>query len=93
MLVLSAVYNSDYTKHLVPAEKLKRLLTRTIKFLRDLAPISPTCSIDCNILEAIERTLFGRPPQLLHEGAEPMEHDNTSSAHSSFRDTTDPSPR
>lgn len=58
MLVLSATYNSLYLKQLVPEDKFKALLKRTIKFLRRLAPISPTSRADCLILEKFEKTLF-----------------------------------
>jgi hypothetical protein len=60
MLVLSATYSSPYLKQLVPEDKFKALLKRTIKFLRRLAPISPTSRADCLILEKFETTLF--PP-------------------------------
>jgi hypothetical protein len=58
MLVLSATYNSGYLRRLVPEDKFKALLNRTIKFLRRLAPISPTSRADCLILEKFEKTLF-----------------------------------
>jgi hypothetical protein len=58
MLVLSATYNSIYLRKLVPEDKFKALLKRTINFLRRLAPISPTSRADCHILEGFEKTLF-----------------------------------
>ena len=61
MLVLSAAYNRLSLNKLVPMERFQGLLRRTIGFLRRLGPISPTCAIDCQILEKIHRTLFGVP--------------------------------
>jgi hypothetical protein len=58
MLVLSATYSSPYLNRLVPHDRFKTLLLRTIKFLRRLSPISPTCRADCLILEKFEKTLF-----------------------------------
>ncbi|OCK73945.1 hypothetical protein K432DRAFT_218789 [Lepidopterella palustris CBS 459.81] len=49
MLVLAAVYRSRL-KELVSFEILDALLTRTIKFLRRLAPNSPTLKLDADIL-------------------------------------------
>lgn len=84
MLVLSAVYNSEYMKTLVPEHKFKKLLQRTIGFLRRLSPISPTCSADCVILEKFQHTLFGVGEELkgvyANEGVEPMSASNSFSA-------------
>jgi hypothetical protein len=60
MLVLAAVYKSrlrtvvGLSKHTVDA-----LLTRTIKFLRRLAPNSPTLKIDAQILENTQKFING----------------------------------
>ncbi|KXT04056.1 hypothetical protein AC578_4909 [Pseudocercospora eumusae] len=84
MLVLSAVYNSEYMKTLVPEHEFKRLLQRTIGFLRRLSPISPTCSADCVILEKFQHTLFGVGEDLkgvyVNEGVEAMSASNSFSA-------------
>lgn len=61
MLVLSATWRNDHMRKLIDSERFKRLLRRTIRFLCKLAPISPTCKLDCSILEKIERILFGIP--------------------------------
>jgi len=62
MLVMSATYWNRYLKKLVPADRFQVLLQRTITFLRRLGPISPTCTVDCSILEKLQRQLFGIPP-------------------------------
>lgn len=84
MLVLSATYYNNYLKKLVPPERFQRLLERTISFLRRLAPISPTCNIDCGILEKIHRQLFDIPQDVKHfyrnEGVEPMSASHSFSA-------------
>lgn len=49
MLVLAATHNS-WLKPLIPREELDRLLDRTINFLDDLAPISPTMKANAAIL-------------------------------------------
>lgn len=76
MLVLSATYYNNYLNKLVPPERFQMLLERTISFLRRLGAISPTCSIDCGILEKIHRQLFGIPQDAKHfyrnEGVEPL---------------------
>lgn len=81
MLVLAASYNS-YLKTFIPEERFRNLLERTITFLRRLAPISTTCTLDCSILEKINRLLFPTPPDVKqvyrNEGYEPQ------SAHTSF---------
>lgn len=58
MLVLSAAYNSKILKQLVPEDQFKKLIVRTIKFLRQLSDISPTCKADCGILEKFQNLLF-----------------------------------
>ncbi|KAI5364159.1 Putative zn(2)-C6 fungal-type DNA-binding domain-containing protein [Septoria linicola] len=93
MLVLSAVHNSTYMGTLVPEMRFKGLLERTIKFLRNLSDISPTCSADCGILEKFHNSLFGKDndPQLKkiyhNEGIEPSMNDGSSSAENSFQET------
>lgn len=59
MLVLSATLESDYLTTLVDRDEFRRLMTRTIGFLRRLAPISETCRLDCGILEKFNKTIFG----------------------------------
>ncbi|KAK5115511.1 hypothetical protein LTR62_001170 [Meristemomyces frigidus] len=61
MLVLSATFYKDRMRTLVPEDKFRTLLHRTIGFLRRLGPISPTFQIDCTILERIQKTLFPVP--------------------------------
>lgn len=58
MLVLAASYRNPYLKQLVDREQFRKLIERTIVFLRRLAPISPTCYHDCGILERINSLLF-----------------------------------
>jgi hypothetical protein len=62
MLVLSATWRTHYLRKLIDQERFETLLGRTISFLRKLSPISPTCQLDCSILEKIQRVLFGTPP-------------------------------
>jgi hypothetical protein len=62
MLVLSATWRTHYMRKYVDQERFETLLGRTINFLRKLSPISPTCKLDCSILEEIQRVLFGTPP-------------------------------
>ncbi|TKA83279.1 hypothetical protein B0A55_00792 [Friedmanniomyces simplex] len=64
MLVLSATYYNKYLNFLISDHKdrFQTLLSRTIRFLRRLSTISPTCSVDCAILENIQRALFHVPP-------------------------------
>lgn len=67
MLVLAATHQHKslmFLKRAVNTEKFQRLLERTIKFLRRLAPISPTCALDCGILEKFNHTIF--PPASEH---------------------------
>jgi hypothetical protein len=59
MLVLSAAYYNKDLNSLVRTERLKKLLKRTIHFLQDLAPISPTSKLDCGILEELYWLAFG----------------------------------
>jgi hypothetical protein len=61
MLVLSATWRTHYLRKLIDPERFQPLLTRTIGFLRKLSAISPTCQLDCSILEKIQRVLFGIP--------------------------------
>lgn len=61
MLVLSATWRTEYLRKLIDQDRFQRLLGRTIGFLRKLSPISPTCQLDCSILEKIQRVLFGIP--------------------------------
>lgn len=63
MLVLTATYYNSWLQGLVDRDKLQRLLERTIRFLRKLSPISPTCGHDCQILEKISKLLFGKVPE------------------------------
>lgn len=81
MLVLSATYQNAYLKTLVPAERFHQLLERTIAFLRKLAPISPTCMVDCGILEKFNNHLFPAANELpgvyKNEGVEPMSATNS----------------
>lgn len=60
MLVLAAVYNCriDWLKELVPRERLQKLLSRTIAFIRRLQYASSVAVSDILILEAIDRALF-----------------------------------
>ena len=59
MLVLAATYYSPWLNSLVPSDRFQQLLLRTNRFLRNLAPLSPTCAHDCAILEKISRLLYG----------------------------------
>jgi hypothetical protein len=61
MLVLSAVWRTHYLRKLIDQDRFQVLLHRTIGFLRKLSAISPTCQLDCSILEKIQRVLFGTP--------------------------------
>lgn len=62
MLVCSATYYTKWLRTLIPEEEFHKNLERTIKFLRRLSPISPTCTNDCQILEKISKVLFGNVP-------------------------------
>lgn len=57
MLVLQAASRHPVLRDLVPQEKLAYLLNRTIAFLRNLSPISPTLKYDARILELSMRSL------------------------------------
>ena len=59
MLVLSATYYNKWLKTLVAKDRFHDLLERTIRFLRRHSQISPTCAVDCSILEKISSLLFG----------------------------------
>jgi len=69
MLVLSATWRTPYLRKLIDQERFQYLLGRTIGFLRKLCAISPTCQLDCSILEKIQRVLFEIPPEV-----KPMYH-------------------
>jgi len=69
MLVLSATWRTPYLRKLIDQERFQYLLGRTIGFLRKLFATSPTCQLDCSILEKIQRVLFEIPPEV-----EPMYH-------------------
>ncbi|KAK5168631.1 uncharacterized protein LTR77_005940 [Saxophila tyrrhenica] len=71
MLVLSAAYYNKWLSNFVDRGEFCRLLERTIAFLRKLANISPTCGIDCMILENIHRMIFGHEKHLYHNEREP----------------------
>jgi hypothetical protein len=63
MLVLAAVHHAKLTtaegnKLLIEANMLKRLLGRTIRFLKLSEAISPTLERDASILEHVWDTLF-----------------------------------
>jgi hypothetical protein len=57
MLVLSAIWRTEHLRKLVNPDAFRRLLSRTISFLHRLSPISPTCQLDCSILEKIQRVI------------------------------------
>ena len=86
MLVLSATFYNKWLRGAVHHERFQGLLERTIGFLRRLRDISPTCKVDCYILENISQLLFRVPPDAKHiyhnEGVEPT------SASSSFGPST-----
>ena len=88
MLVLSATYHNKYLKVLIDQERFQKLLTRTIGFLRRLGPISPTCAIDCAILEKINKALFGvaqqykNPNEIYSKETDPASASNSFSAKS-----------
>lgn len=70
MLVLSAAFNSgpDFIRELIPKERLKGLLERTINFIGNMQLCSPTARQDIRILRTIHRYLFGSP-----NGTEPQD--------------------
>ncbi|KAI9820417.1 MAG: hypothetical protein M1832_003750 [Thelocarpon impressellum] len=51
LLVLSVASKSDILRDLVPQKDFERLLDRTIRFLDNLSPISPTLAADKRILQ------------------------------------------
>lgn len=53
MLVLAAVHSSKLLSFLLDEDAFKRLLDRTIDFLRSLAPISSTLKKDSELLSVI----------------------------------------
>ena len=85
MLVLAATFYNNWLKQLVPEQRFRALLERTIGFLRKLAPISPTCFHDCSILEGISGVLFGPPADQMHIYRNEIE---PSSASNSFGPST-----
>ena len=58
MLVLAAVYKSRL-RQLIDKSVLDKLLARTIKVLRRLAPNSPTLKVDAQILENTRKVING----------------------------------
>lgn len=74
MLVLSAAFYTPWLKAFVDTERFEQLLSRTITFLRRWARISPTCAIDCQILEKVSLCLFGAGDQkdVYHNEVEPL---------------------
>ncbi len=65
MLVLSAAFKSKTLGSYVEPKNLDKLFNRTIKLLKDLAPISDTLSHDCFILQCLRRVVFeGGDPQM-----------------------------
>ena len=60
VLVLAATFNSPnpQLRSLVPEEKLRGLLMRTINFLDDKASISPALGKDAQILRHVQNKLF-----------------------------------
>ncbi len=58
MLVLAAVYKSRL-RQLINKSLLDKLLARTIKVLRRLAPNSPTLKVDAQILENTRKVING----------------------------------
>jgi len=62
MLVLATVYCDKKLERLIEdVPRFTKLLDRTIRLLRRLSLISPTCANDCLILEKIRHRLFGAP--------------------------------
>lgn len=58
MLVLSVTWHTGYLRGLIELRRFQYLMARTIKFLRNLSGISPTCERDCYLLEKIQRVLL-----------------------------------
>lgn len=75
ILVLSAVHETNYLGLFLEHDRFQGLLERTIRFLKKLAPISPTCKHDAGILEKFNNTLFlpsiGPKDTYANEGLEP----------------------
>jgi hypothetical protein len=65
MLVLAAMYMSSLHE-LVDPYDLKRLLDRTIRFLRKSENISPSLREDARILTEIFHKIFKQSPGSLH---------------------------
>jgi len=55
MLVLAATYKSPSLHWLIPEKVFNRLMDRTITFLSELAPISPTMQMNVKILQNAKR--------------------------------------
>lgn len=79
MLVLSAAYYTPWLKAFVDTDRFEKLLSRTVTFLRRLARISPTCAIDCQILEKVSLCIFGAGDQkhVYHNELEPPSGPNS----------------
>lgn len=65
MLVLSVSWRTKYLRRLIDPHRFQYLLGRTIRFLRKLSAISPTCERDCYLLEKIQPVLFGTSSSML----------------------------
>ncbi|KAM0707289.1 hypothetical protein Q7P35_005527 [Cladosporium inversicolor] len=61
VLVLCDVYWHPDLCQLVDEANLRHLLSRTISFLEQLAPISPTCRLDCLVLKKAQKLIFSMP--------------------------------
>lgn len=85
MLVLTAIFASGHFEILLPEAEYHRLLGRTIAFLRRISAISPTCSIDCSILEKLNGIL-----PLSRQGG-PYDHANPVRSEERSECSTDPS--
>lgn len=65
MLVLSAAFKSKTLGAYVEAKDLDKLFNRTIKLLKDLAPISRTLAQDSFILQCLRKVVFeGGDPEM-----------------------------
>jgi hypothetical protein len=65
MLVLSAAFKSKTLGAFLDSRDLDKLFNRTIKLLKDLAPISATLAQDCFILQCLRRVVFeGGDPEM-----------------------------
>lgn len=85
MLVLTAVFASGHLKTLLPEAECHRLLGRTIAFLRQISAISPTCLVDCEILEKLNSIL-----PLSRQGG-PYDHADPARSEERSECSTDPS--